>query len=92
MFTGTSGDVCNLGKSYEVFFIAKSTAETTLQRAWQSGKIGKLECRRGVTLNGKSKCALKNVRIQFFDNLDVRKNFLKIDGSNCNKWLLPITS
>jgi hypothetical protein len=59
MFTGTSGDVCNLGKSYEVFFIAKSTAETTLQRAWQSGKIGKLECRRGVIGDDTSKCALK---------------------------------
>ena len=74
------------------FFIAKKTTKTTRQHARLGGKIGKLECRRGVTRNGRSKCALKNVRTQFFNNLDVRKNFLKIDGSNCNKWLLPITS
>ena len=74
------------------FLSQKRQRKTTRQHARLSGKIGKLECRRGVIGNDKSKCALKNVRIQFFNNLDVRKNFLKIDGSNCNKWLLPITS
>jgi spore coat protein CotH len=33
----------------EVLFIAKNTAEITLQRDRQSDTMGKLECRRGVS-------------------------------------------
>lgn len=37
----------------EVFFIAKNTAETPLQRVRQGGTMGKLESRQGVIGSGK---------------------------------------
>lgn len=68
-------------ESQEVLFIAKNTAEITLR---MRGEVIPSESLSSDSKhrNDVYQCAL-NGRHTNFNNLDVRKNFLKIDGS---KW------
>ncbi len=72
-----------------MFFIAKMTTITTLQYAKLSGNISELECRRDVSSACEKMCS-QEVRMRLLNNLVSKK--VKIDGSNCNKWLLSVTS